>query len=295
MASALAEFVISSITAVRYSVVASLCLMLYDWIAFFDEEMRLIHRGRWSSVKIAYLLSRYYPLVFWPFLIWGYVGNHTRDVCLKAIGPIQAGLAPFQLIAQAIMLIRAYAFSNRDKRVLALLGTCYLGLFAIDIWVFCVGVIIPTEAYYTMLGGSSACFPDYSLPTMRIRILMTVLATTFNDTISLSVVLYFCWTRGAGRGSLTRYFVNQGLGSFASSTFLSICAMILYFQRSSPYARIGLPLLVVVINLIACRVIIQLRLHASRDEHEGQAENIILNPIGMVTRVRKHDAWAISS
>ena len=69
----------------------------------------------------------------------------------------------------AVMLTRAHAFSGRNKKVLALLASCYLCLFLVDIWAFCRKVIMPPQILYTILGGTG-CFPNYGEESMALRI-----------------------------------------------------------------------------------------------------------------------------
>lgn len=69
----------------------------------------------------------------------------------------------------AVMLIRAVAFAGRDLRIIALLGSCYLGLVGIDVWVFCVEVDILPAIFFTVLGGTG-CFPNYGNEGMGRRI-----------------------------------------------------------------------------------------------------------------------------
>lgn len=60
----------------------------------------------------------------------------------------------------AVMAMRAYAFSGRDRRVLIPLATCYLGLLAVNIWVFCIHIEAIPESFYILIGGTG-CFPNY--------------------------------------------------------------------------------------------------------------------------------------
>lgn len=63
--------------------------------ASFENERRLIHRAPWSSVKLTYLLCRYYPLLYWIVAVWAYCLNHKPRHCKAVLKPIHALLAPF--------------------------------------------------------------------------------------------------------------------------------------------------------------------------------------------------------
>lgn len=67
------------------------------------------------------------------------------------------------------MLMRAYAFTGRDRRVLMLLGFCYLLLLGVNLWAFATHLYLIPPEYYLFL-GSLGCFPNYGAPKMAIRI-----------------------------------------------------------------------------------------------------------------------------
>lgn len=58
------------------------------------------------------------------------------------------------------MVMRAYAFSGRNRWVLIPLATCYAGLLAVDIWAFCIDIKPIPPSFYTLIGGTG-CFPNY--------------------------------------------------------------------------------------------------------------------------------------
>ncbi|KAJ3563042.1 hypothetical protein NP233_g9199 [Leucocoprinus birnbaumii] len=164
---------LQSIAEARYAITAMCGVWLYEWLLFLDEEIYLIHRAtRMSMINVAYLFCRYYPAVLWIFVMWGIVGNHPVDLCLKVTKAINAFLAPCQFISQGVMLMRAYAFSSRNPRVLALLCTSYAVVIGINIWAFCVNVEVPVALYVVL--GRSGCFGNYGQGIMGIRIGFTI-------------------------------------------------------------------------------------------------------------------------
>ncbi|KAF9465540.1 hypothetical protein BDZ94DRAFT_323046 [Collybia nuda] len=253
-----------SITQARYAMIAVYCLQIYEWLATSEKEVNLIHRARWTSVKVAYLLCRYYPLFLWPVITWAYVGNHDEDVCQNVMRPIHVLLAPCQVFPQGVMLMRAYAFSGRNKKVLLLLCICYAGLIGVDIWVFCTHIAVPPTIFYLAL-GKTGCFPDYGDGFMALRIGYSMLAATLMDLASLSVVIVHCYRTRGREISLGRYFVNQGLGAFGFVSAVNIATAATFFDFKN---GIGLPFILVVSNLIACRVILQLRRKVTPSDSE---------------------------
>lgn len=92
------------------------------------------------------------------------------------------------------MLMRAYAFSGRDKRVLALLLLCYAGLVAVDIWSFCTHVSTIPEIAFIALGGTG-CYPYYGKGYMGFRIGVSRLIVSLFDLVLMrlsSIRWYAC-------------------------------------------------------------------------------------------------------
>lgn len=76
------------------------------------------------------------------------------------------------------MLMRAYAFSGRSKRVLLILCLCYAGLLGVDVWVFCTHIAAPSPIFYVVV-GKTGCFPDYGDGFMALRIGVSSLVPMF--------------------------------------------------------------------------------------------------------------------
>ncbi|KAG6902343.1 hypothetical protein C0995_001140 [Termitomyces sp. Mi166 len=237
----------------RYAIVAVYCLQLYEWFATLNKEIELIHKSRWTSVKVAYLLCRYYPLLLWPIVIVAYCGTWSYDFCSRFGPAVHVLFMPCQLFPQAVMLMRAYAFSGRDKRILALLLMCYAGLVVVDIWTFCTHISTIPEIVFVVLGGTG-CYPYYGKGYMGFRIGYSMLAATLMDLVSLSIVLTVCLGKRNRGVSLARYFCKQGLIAFGLVIAVNVTAAGFFFNQSSPHNGLGLPFIMVVSNLIACRV-----------------------------------------
>jgi len=187
--------------------------------------------------------------------------------------------------------MRAYAFTSRDRRVLILLTLCYAVLVGINIWVFCIHIYVPVELYRIL--KYTGCFPNYGDGFMAMRIGYTILAATLMDLISLIVVFVHCYKFRVREISLGRYFVKQGLVAFALVCAINVICVVLYFRPPSYTSGVGLPIILVLPNLVACRVILQLRQHCeplSETELSAQTSRVVreaLNP-------RSTDAWTIN-
>ncbi|KAG6849472.1 hypothetical protein H0H93_008141 [Arthromyces matolae] len=245
---------IEIIQEARYAIAAVYCLQIYEWLSTLRNEIEVMHtRSRWTTVRVAYLICRYYPLLLWPVVIVAYCGTWSYQFC-------------------TVMLMRAYAFTGRDKRVLILLLGCFSGLLAVDIWAFCTDITtLPEIAFITM--GGTGCFPYYGKGFLGFRIV-------FND-------------GGYIDGSSLSDSLACGLKGFAFVIVANVIAAGLFFkyriipnftnQRSprdssqnSPHNALGLPFALAISNLIACRVILGLRKKGMPTETLLNAQNSFL-------------------
>ena len=57
-------------------------------------SIQVHRRASWSSVKILYLLCRYYPLGLWFLIMWAYVSDHDAQTCGRVAQAVHTTLAP---------------------------------------------------------------------------------------------------------------------------------------------------------------------------------------------------------
>ncbi|TFK75041.1 hypothetical protein BDN72DRAFT_605854 [Pluteus cervinus] len=243
----------------RSSLVASFSLLVFEWLATLPSEIELIHSvpSRWSSIRIAFVLCRYYPLLAYSVILWAYTGDFSGQQCSHITRPVYALYAPSHFLGPAVMVLRAYAFAGRKFKILVLLSCCYALFFGIGVWVYWAGVgILPTEWFEHF--GKTGCYPSSGDGIMGFRVGFAIGSSTLMDLVSLSVVLH-CRKEGMDRWSLGKYFVAQGLGSFAIITMVNAAATIMYFQPQGSFSRIGLSFVIIINTITACRLILQLR------------------------------------
>ncbi|KIM39675.1 hypothetical protein M413DRAFT_415733 [Hebeloma cylindrosporum] len=274
----------------RYSIIAMFFLQIYELFAVLQEEMRLIHRASWTSIKTLYLLCRYYPLMLWCAVIWAYVADHDVQTCSRVAQVVHIALAPC-VCNRSVMLMRAYAFSGRNRNVLALLASCYTCLVLVDLWAFCRKVDMPPPILYAIL-GDTGCFPNYGEVYMALRIGYSMLAAILMDLVSLVVVAVYCVKSGWNRDvSLAHYFVSQGLTSFAFVSIINIATAITFFKPPRFHIGTGLPLIIVVSNIVACRLILQLREKVTPTESEISRRHSVLVRNALFSP--SSDSWVI--
>jgi len=164
----------------------------------------------------------------------------------------------------AVMLMRAHAFAGRSVRVLILLLTFYATLAGIDVWYFCFNIQPMSDLAYEVL-GNTGCFPDYS-HNKGMQLIITLSTSLVMEFVSLSVIIIYCLRTRSTRGSLGRIFLSQGLGAFAVVLAVHGIALGTYFSTQGYHNGLGLPLILIISNLMACRLILDLRQKAQPTE-----------------------------
>ncbi|KAJ6561111.1 hypothetical protein DFH09DRAFT_1316232 [Mycena vulgaris] len=263
---------LNTIRTTRTGIIAVYCLSIYEWLDTFPTEIELIHPSRWNSIKAAYLLCRYYQLLLWPLVLFAYVGNHTAQTCAKLTQLVSSLLLPMHIFGPGVMLMRAYAFTGRSVRILVFLLTFYAGLVGISILFFGISVASLPDIAYDLLGGTG-CFPDYTVPNAGTRLVLVMGASATMDLLSLSVIAIYCLRTRSTRGSLGRIFISQGLGAFAIVLVVHVLALSAYFRPGSNYNGVGLPYILTISDIMACRLILDLRRKARPTETQILRQN----------------------
>jgi hypothetical protein len=219
------SIVARAILGYRYCVTALFALQVYEWLLMSAKEVYLIHRARWTSIKIAYLFCRYYPLVIWPTFLWSILGNHDANVCGYLVHVIYAFIVPLQASTQAVMLIRTHAFTGRRKAVLILLLTNYLVLLGAQIWTFTADIHSATPILHPFVGNTACLRLQNSLPRRVIlRTALVLYGTFFFDLLCVVIVATYCIFSQSMQGRLGETFLKQGMAGFVAMTIGNLFA-----------------------------------------------------------------------
>ncbi|KAH6915796.1 hypothetical protein BKA70DRAFT_470338 [Coprinopsis sp. MPI-PUGE-AT-0042] len=292
------EWLLTAIATARYSILAVQAIQIYEWIVNIREEFRLVTHSAWSSVKVTYLLCRYYPLIFWPIMEWAFVGNHDPRLCQSLVGPIHGLFGFLSLPAGAVLFLRAYAFSGRDRGVLVMLSLSYLFVVGTHVWMFLIDVPHFGTAANNRLEqvvGGIGCFPDYRTFALGKRLWVAMLASFIMNLMSLVIVVYYCLRRYNGQTSLGRYFLKQGLNVFAYTSAVALVSIVFYFKGPGGGNAIGLPIIFVLPDMLACRLILELRSRAVLTESQISRLNsrIVRDALDPPDRRPRTDIWVI--
>jgi len=247
-----------------YVTVAAYAIQVYDWLICFNDEQTYIHKARWTSVKVSFLICRYLPLFLWPFYIWAWALSHHVSVCAKVVQPLYVLLVFPTMLAQVVLIIRTYAFTGHNKLVLALLTALWIALFGAQLWKQITRWSVVHE--WQDLIGDFPCFAwDRRTTATGVGVYsrhihaMYKLYTFLLDTLMMAMVFIHCIRCRNVWGPLAKVFVAQGLIAYVMMSALHLATTIILFN---PHSRLydGICFLPPVLGcVIACRLILMLR------------------------------------
>jgi len=121
------EIIVSTVTATKYSTIASLIFSFYDQILTFDAEVEFVWKRRWSLGKGLFILNRYFGLLAILVDVIVYFMNSLTDEFCKGFIWWEGVSSPIALLGGEIILAcRVYAVYERSKSLLAVLGVLVL-------------------------------------------------------------------------------------------------------------------------------------------------------------------------
>ncbi|TFK62897.1 hypothetical protein BDN72DRAFT_347539 [Pluteus cervinus] len=232
-------------------------LMVYDFMLLFEEECRLIYTPGWNAVKVAYLCCRFYPMLIWPFLIWTWMGNHTFETCAQIQKLRQLLMLPMTLAPQVVMIIRAWAFTDRNRVVLFVLCLFLCSLVGCQIW--------------------AGCFNDNTTPKGRHatrRIGFILLFSSLLDLVAVFVMFWHYLRTRHLRSPLGFILVRQAVTIFITIAVLNAIAAASFLTTVFPaiLTNMGLVFVLTVPNVLACRLLVQLRKHVSPSDSKRRRD-----------------------
>ncbi|EFI28298.1 hypothetical protein CC1G_13827 [Coprinopsis cinerea okayama7 len=103
----------------NYCNVASLTVLILEYMQTFDLERSLIWPIKWNHVKLIYVINRYLPFPVVVALVYYNVAPpiFSERACKYLFSVPSMGIAVCILIADALLYIRLYALSGRTRPV----------------------------------------------------------------------------------------------------------------------------------------------------------------------------------
>ncbi|KAG1885526.1 hypothetical protein F4604DRAFT_1615715 [Suillus subluteus] len=245
-------------------------VVVWDWAISLPREWRFIWKTHWTPVKTAYLFCRYWVIAVVPYLLYAFVTNHTEEECQR-IYKIPVALAMWnQVGSESVLLIRTYAFFNRNNYLLAAL-VCALA-----------GVV----GYQLFVDTSEMMLLPFVTPPFIAPLLFDTIVT------AITVWKAFAIRRRSGGPSskLIQTFLREGVFYYILISIANLINGIFYLQPRQVISALNIPLSVMMAPLLACRLILDLRERGAEtvSHSEGTGVSAFATKSGVITSNAGH-------
>ncbi|KAE9398485.1 hypothetical protein BT96DRAFT_994834 [Gymnopus androsaceus JB14] len=238
---------------------AMYAVVIWDWLVSLPREWRFVWKTHWTPVKFAYLFCRYWVIAVIPYLLYAFVKDHSRETCEK-IYRIPVALAMWnQVGSESVLLIRTYAFFNRNIYVLWFLLAAIGGVVAYQLYVDTTQMLL--LPFVTPPFENGPCLP-MSKPHSA-HLLGFFIAPLLFDTLVTSMTIIKAITirrrNGGPNSRLIQTFLREGVFYYLLISIANLINGIFYLQPRQVISAINIPLSVMMAPVLACRLILDLR------------------------------------
>ncbi|KAJ7293003.1 hypothetical protein C8J57DRAFT_1267847 [Mycena rebaudengoi] len=253
---------------------AMYAVVIWDWVISLPREWRFVWKTHWTPVKIAYLFCRYWVIAVVPYLLYCFVGEHSLETCQK-IYKVPVALALWnQVGSESVLLIRTYAFFNRNVYVLWFLLSAISGVVAYQLYVDTTQMLL--LPFFKPPFDRGPCFP-MSKPHSA-HLLGFFIAPLLFDTIVTAMTVWKAFTirrrNGGPNSRLIQTFLREGVFYYLLISVANLINGIFYLQPRQVISAINIPLSVMMGPVLACRLILDLRERGSETVSHSEGTGI---------------------
>lgn len=256
----------------RYSHIAAYSLFVYDWLLSLSQESKYLRGSRISRGKITYLFCRYWPLLTYPIIMWVQVSDHNRTLCAN-IFKVPMFLTILNLLSAAgILVVRLYAFTNRNNAIAIFLIACMITVAIYQAFVAAVkSALIPIgNGCFPVDTGKEKHLSGYFLASLLLDCTITITFVIY--TIVRISVAY------KDMSTVTRVFIREGAAYFMAISAVNIINGGFNFQPNLPMQTVAVPFSLLLANILACRLV--LNLHSAVVEKDDGLQPLSLSSSG---------------
>ncbi|EJD49481.1 hypothetical protein AURDEDRAFT_161587 [Auricularia subglabra TFB-10046 SS5] len=259
--------------------IALYALTVYDWLIWYlsslasnaladprrrhlslEQEISLVLSPGLSPAKLAYLLSRYWPLLTYPVGIWVNVMDHSHAECGRIFkAPMLVQVGNF-VGAALIMAIRVHAFTGQRMSVAILLTASIVVIVMYQLWVAATQAGLAPRGCYVVDIGPAKHLSGYLLAPM----LFDCMAMLFILIHALRAIPRHLWIASVH----TRVFLRDGLGYFLIIFALHAFNAAMSFQPDEAISGVGIPASILLPSILTCRVVLNLRAAVAQEDEE---------------------------
>ncbi|KAF8899020.1 hypothetical protein BD779DRAFT_53747 [Infundibulicybe gibba] len=260
--------------SLKYTFVVRNAVVIWDWIISLPREWRFVWRTHWTPVKMAYLFCRYWVITVVPYLLYCFVVDHSRETCEKMY-KIPVALAMWnQVGSESVLLIRTYAFFNRNLYILWFLVSALAGVVAYQLYVDTTQMLL--LPFFKPPFDVGPCFP-MSKPHSA-HLLGFFIAPLLFDTMITFMTVWKAFTirrrNGGPNSRLIQTFLREGVFYYILISIANLINGVFYLQPRQVISAINIPLSVMMGPVLACRLILDLRERGSETVSHSEGTGI---------------------
>ncbi|KAJ7802437.1 hypothetical protein B0H14DRAFT_2892396, partial [Mycena olivaceomarginata] len=166
--------------------VASITILVFDYLLSLNLEVSLVWGTKWSLTKIFYVLARYPPFIDVPLILWFELApNIDTKVCLPLYASTSWGVFFGIATAEALLVLRTYALMGCSARALTALVVQYT--------VFALITIVAVSLFLKSLKFGQpplAIVPGCHLVDGSIILVVAFILALWNETVLMICTLW---------------------------------------------------------------------------------------------------------
>ncbi|KAJ2919788.1 hypothetical protein MD484_g516, partial [Candolleomyces efflorescens] len=212
--------------------VSAAILVVADFIHTFPDEVRLMWPTPRSLPKTVFFILRYYAVVHSAFgLMYELPRGLTAEQCRPRFILLAVSSILVVTLSEVILYIRVYAFSEKNKKLLAFLVVIFVGFSSVAYYIF--ARFIFSVEFVTFPLPNIACIP------MRADGLMLGLvfsATLGSILVVMLIMIYIAYQEyWEAKGSLLTIFYRDGISYFVCLSILASANIAVNFAAPGGY------------------------------------------------------------
>lgn len=268
---------------VNYLAASGYALTVADFIHTFPDEVRLMWPTPLSVAKVLFFAARYYVLVHCVLASMYHLRTGlSPEECKRSFVQLFVSSGASVLCAEAILFVRVFAFSERNRKVLIYLVIQYIAIHAPS-----VGILI---TFLLSVKFAPAAQPD--LPCMTASAGYKYIGINFSlallSVVTIMVIMVYIAHRKYRRlnSNLLKLFYRDGILYFLCLSGLATANIVASFVASASYKFLLLETQVLLHSVLSTRMLLHLRKWAEHDIKGGRTVETSLGEIEFVVRLR---------
>lgn len=251
---------------VNYCNVASVTIMILDWLLTFDAEVSFIWNSRWNATKVLYLVARYLPFIDTSVVMYHQFGYALpQSVCRLSYQYASFAFVLGIGFSELIFTLRTWAMWEKGRWLtLALFGTFSAIWFTelIIIGVYIAGATHEVSLYPRLIGCISR---GKSTPLSADYILLMAYDTGIMILMIIRGISTFKLGRGGSGSRLIQVVYTEGVMYYIYLFGLAFLNIVIILKLSGSYINLLIMVQRVIHSVLACRVILHIRKRLSEE------------------------------